>query len=160
MKKFLTKLIDRFYFPFIRKYIPIDLFRYAACGGANMVVFDWALYAVLYNFVFDRVNWDLGFVVISPHIAALLVSSPIYALTGFWLNKNIAFKESPLRESTQFFRYVMVYAVNLVISYAGLKLFVEVFHIYPTPSKILISLITIAFSFVMQKYFTFWRPKK
>lgn len=159
MKRFLTRLIDALYFPFLRKYLPRDLFRYAACGGGNLV-FDWLLYFVCYNYVFDRVNWDLGFVVISPHIAALLVSSPISALTGFWLQKNITFQASPLRSSTQLFRYILVYGVNLVINYAGLKLLVEVCHFWATPSKMAITVVTVIFSYLMQKHFTFWRPKE
>lgn len=159
MKRFLTRLIDALYFPFLRKYLPPDLFRYAACGGGNLV-FDWLLYFVCYNYVFDRVNWDLGFVVISPHIAALLVSSPISALTGFWLQKNITFQASPLRSSTQLFRYILVYGVNLVINYAGLKLLVEVCHFWATPSKMAITVVTVIFSYLMQKHFTFWRPKE
>ena len=154
MKERITRFIDWFYFPFFRKYFSPELFRYAACGGANMV-FQWLLYAVLYNFVFDKMNWDLGFVVISPHIAALLVSFPIATFTGFWLQNNVAFAGSSLREGTKFFRYLGVVAVNLLINYAGLKLLVEVLHIYPTPSKMLIDIVTVTFSFLMSKHFTF-----
>ena len=45
----ITKIVDFFYRPF-RKYVPQQLFRYAACGGGNMVL-DWVLYFVFYNFV-------------------------------------------------------------------------------------------------------------
>jgi len=159
MKEFLIRLVDWFYFPFIRKYIPQQMFRYAFCGVANLC-FEIVIYAVCYNFIFDKANWDLGFVVISPHIAALLVSSPIATLTGYWLQKNITFKTSPLRGGTQFFRYVMVYLVNLGINYVGLKLLVDVWHIYPTPSKMIVTAIAVIFSYLMQRHFTFWRPRK
>ena len=159
MQKFLTRLIDFFYFPFIRRRVPQDVFRYAACGGGNMV-FEWILYFICFHFIFDKANWDLGFVVISPHIAALLVSSPLSALTGFWLQKNITFRASPLRDATQFFRYFMVYGINLLVNYAGLKLLVDLCHFWPLPSKMAITVITVIFSYLMQKYFTFWRPKE
>lgn len=158
MKRFLTKIIDWFYLPFIRKFIPKDMFRYAACGGGNLL-FDWVLFFLLYHFVFDKMNWDLGWVVISPHIAALLVSFPISTLTGFWLQNNIAFSGSPLREHTKLLRYFMVVGVNLLINYAGLKLFVEGFHFYPTPSKMAITLVTVVVSYLSQKYFTFYKPR-
>ena len=158
MKKFLTRWINWFYFPFIRKYIPLEMFRYAFCGVGNLG-FEIVMYAVCYNFVFDKTNLDLGFKVISPHVAALLLSSPVAALTGYWLQKNITFRTSPLRGRTQFFRYVMVYLINLGINYPGVRLLVEVFGFYPTPSKMAITVVTVIFSFLMQKYFTFWRPK-
>jgi GtrA-like protein. len=51
----------------------------------------------------------------------------------------------------------MIVAVNLAINYFGLKLLVEVFGWYPTPSKICITLFTVVISFLGQKYFTFRR---
>ena len=53
----------------------------------------------------------------------------------------------------------MVYLINLGINYPGVRLLVEVFGFYPTPSKMAITVVTVIFSFLMQKYFTFWRPK-
>ena len=50
MKKFaqiLTKIIDFFHRPF-DKWISEQLFRYAACGGGNLVL-DWLLYFLIYN---------------------------------------------------------------------------------------------------------------
>ena len=49
MSKFITKIIDFFYHPF-EKWMSRQLFRYAACGGGNMVL-DWVLYFLIYNFV-------------------------------------------------------------------------------------------------------------
>ena len=43
----------------------------------------------------------------------------------------------------------------LRILYFGLKLFVELCGIYPTPSKMIITIITIVISFFGQKYFSF-----
>ena len=158
MKKILTRLVDWFYFPFLRKYIPLELFRYAFCGAVNLL-FDWFLYFICYNFIFDKLNWDVGFFVFSPHIASKLVSSPIAVLTGFWLQKNITFVASPLRDTTQLFRYLLVYAANLLINIFGIKLLVEQFGFWATPSNMAVSVVTIALSFLLQKYFTFWRPK-
>ena len=159
MKEFLTKAVDWFYFPFIRKYIPRELFRYGFCGVANLL-FDWFLYFICYNYIFDKVNWDIGIFVFSPHIASKLISSPVAVLTGFWLQKNITFKASPLRNTTQLLRYLLVYAVNLLINIVGIKLLVEQFGVWATPSNMLMTVITVIFSFLMQKYFTFWRPRK
>ncbi|MCD8186344.1 MAG: GtrA family protein [Rikenellaceae bacterium] len=159
MKGWITRCIDWFYLPIFRRWIPKELFRYGFCGAANLC-FDILLYAGCYHFLFHRTNWQLGCVVISPHIAALLISSPIATLTGFWLQKNITFKASPLRSSTQLFRYVMVYLANLTINYLGIKLLVDVLQVYPTVSKALVTVITVGFSFLMQKYFTFWRPRQ
>lgn len=150
----LTRIIDWFYPPF-RRLLPLQLFRYAACGGGNMV-FDWVLYFVLYNFV---IGHDLvylpGGLCLTPHIMSLCIVFPITLFTGFWLNKYITFTQSSLHGSRQFGRYILVVALNLLINYLGLKLCVDILGWYPTPSKMLITVVTVAVSFFGQKYFSF-----
>ena len=162
----ITKIIDFFYRPFSRWFSP-QLFRYAACGGGNMVL-DWVLYFLIYNFVIGhqllyitlpfREGLGVGFC-ITPHIATLCIVFPITLLTGFWLNKYVTFTQSNLRGSKQLMRYIAIVALNLAVNYFGLKLCVECFGWYPTPSKMIITLITIAISYFGQKYYSF-RVKK
>ena len=164
----ITKIIDFVYSPF-QKYVPKELFRYAACGGGNMVL-DWILYFLTYNFIIGHdlvylnipiVNCQLSIVnyqiCLTPHIASLCIVFPITLLTGFWLNKYVTFTQSSLRTARQLTRYILIVAVNLSVNYFGLKLLVESFGWYPTPSKIAITLFTIIISFLGQKYFTFRR---
>lgn len=151
--RFITRCIDLFYPPF-KRLIPLQMFRYAACGVGNMLL-DWVLYFLIYNFVLQHRMLNLGFVTLSSHIATLAIVFPITFLTGFYLAKYVSFTHSSLKNRTQFFRYILVAAANLLINYLGLKLFVDVCGIYPTPSKIIITLISVIFSFLSQKYFTF-----
>ena len=158
----ITKIINFFYRPFSRWFSP-QLFRYAACGGGNMVL-DWVLYFLIYNFVIGhqllyitlpfREGLGVGFC-ITPHIATLCIVFPITLLTGFWLNKYVTFTQSNLRGSKQLMRYIAIVALNLAVNYFGLKLCVECFGWYPTPSKMFITLITIAISYFGQKYYSF-----
>ena len=158
----ITKIIDFFYRPFSRWFSP-QLFRYAACGGGNLVL-DWVLYFLIYNFVIGhqllyitlpfREGLGVGFC-ITPHIATLCIVFPITLLTGFWLNKYVTFTQSNLRGSKQLMRYITIVALNLAVNYFGLKLCVECFGWYPTPSKMFITLITIAISYFGQKYYSF-----
>lgn len=159
-----TKIIDFVYSPF-QKYVPREIFRYAACGGGNMVL-DWVLYFLTYNFIIghDLVYINLPIlqssnfeICLTPHIASLCIVFPITLFTGFWLNKHVTFTQSSLHGVRQFVRYVMIVAVNLAVNYFGLKLLVETVGWYPTPSKICITLFTVIISFLGQKYFTFRR---
>ena len=159
----ITKIVDFFYRPF-RKYIPQQLFRYAACGGGNMVL-DWVLYFILYNFVVghELVYISLPFasnlspLCLTPHIMTLLIVFPMTLFTGFWLNKYVTFTQSSLRGYKQLWRYILIVIVNLLVNYFGLKLFVEICGIYPTPSKMIVTIITVIISFFGQKYFSFKR---
>lgn len=160
MRKILTqtglwiqKIIDFTYPPF-RKLMPLQLFRYGACGGAN-VIFDWVLYFFVYNFVLQHQFIYLGFVTLSPHIASLVITFPIITFSGFLLQKYVTFTASNLRGHTQLLRYLMIVLANLLINYVGLKIFVEVLHFYATPSKMIITVITVICSYIGQKKFTF-----
>lgn len=153
MHKKLEQVIDFFYPPF-RKLIPIQFFRYLACGGGNTIL-DWVLYFVFYNYVVDKQVIDFGFVAFTPHIAAFVFTFPIVFTVGFYLSRNISFQGSSLHGRVQLFRYVMVVVANIFINYICLKLFVDLLHFYPTPSKMLTTVFTTLFSYFAQKYYSF-----
>ncbi|MFT7032148.1 MAG: putative flippase GtrA [Cyclobacteriaceae bacterium] len=153
IQSFLISIIDRFYFIF-RPFMPLKIYRYAACGGSNLVL-DSVLYFVLYNFVLAKKNLDLGIVVLSPHIAALFIVFPITSITGFLLNKYISFQGSNLKSGVQLYRYVLVIMGGVVLSYACMKFFVDWMEIYPTPSRILTIVIAVIYSYKLQRSFTF-----
>ena len=81
------------------------------------MVFGWACYFLLYNFVLDKELLDLGFVAVSPHVAAMLIVFPLTFFTGFWLNRHVAFRRSPLARGTQLFRYLLSVAGSVVVNY-------------------------------------------
>ena len=165
LAQIITKIIDFFYPPF-RRIMSEQVFRYAACGGGNLVL-DWVLYFLVYNFVIGHEIVNLQFAIynsqftqaITPHIATLCIVFPITLLTGFWLQKNVTFTQSDLHSARQLFRYILIVAVNLAINYFGLKLCVETFGWYPTPSKMCITLVTVAVSYFGQKYYTFRKSR-
>ena len=136
--------------------------RYAVCGGGNMV-FDWILYFLIYNFVIGHEIVNLSLVIgrwsieqaITPHIATLCIVFPITLLTGFALQKYVTFTRSRLNSWRQLMRYILIVAVNLAVNYLGLKLCVETFGWYPTPSKMVITIVTVIISYLGQKYYTF-----
>lgn len=151
--QFITKIVDFFYQPF-QKVLPKQVFRYGACGGGNMVL-DWILYFIIYNFVIGHDLIYIGVLCLTPHIASLCIVFPITLLTGFWLNKYVTFTQSSLKSSTQLIRYISIVALNLAINYFGLKLCVEIWGWYPTPSKMAITILTVLISYFGQKYFSF-----
>lgn len=165
----LTKVIDFFYdkgtcmVPSLEKILSREVFRYACCGGGNMML-DWLLYFLIYNFVLCHqmlvipLLFSVGGleqITLSSHIAALCIVFPITLLTGFWLNKFVTFTQSTLTGWNQLFRYIIIVIINLLVNYFGLKLFVDVCGIFPTPSKMLVTFITVAISYFGQKYFSF-----
>ena len=152
-KDFILTVLGVLYFP-VRRVMPFQTFRYAACGAANMFL-DIFIYFFSYNFVLDKeiVYTPLG--AISPHIAAFLIAFIISFPTGFYLNRYIVFPGSGLTGRNQLFRYFLLVLACIFLNYFFIKLFVEQFQIYPTVSKLLTTLIVVAFSYLTQKHFTF-----
>lgn len=131
------------------------------------MVLDWILYFLIYNFVvgheivnlsFEIGNWSFE-QAITPHIAAFCIVFPITLLTGFLLQKYVTFTQSDLHGVRQLGRYTLIVAVNLAVNYFGLKLCVETFGWYPTPSKMVITIVTVVISYLGQKYYTFTKRK-
>lgn len=150
----LIRGIDLLYIPQIRKIVSRDIFGYGICGGANMVL-DTLWYFILYHYVVCEQFVDLGIVAMSPHIATLCLVFPITFFTGFWLNRHVAFRVTHLRSRRQLVRYALSVVGSIVINYVCMKLFVESFHLWPTPSKMLTTVITVVYSYLAARYFTF-----
>ena len=157
IRSLILSVVD-FFYPFFRKLMPLQTFRYAACGGFNTVL-DISLFFVSYNFILDKQPVQLGFLTIGPHIAAFLIGFMVTFPIGFYLSRYVVFQETSVRKAKQLAKYFTVVFGCLILNYAFLKLFVELFGWYPTPSKILTTVFVVAFSYVSQKNFTF-RPQQ
>ncbi|HMO60487.1 MAG TPA: GtrA family protein [Ferruginibacter sp.] len=153
MQNLITAVIDFFYPPF-KRVMPLQTFRYAACGGGN-VLLDISLYFITYNFILQKQALHLGVIAIKPHVAAFLMSLAITIPVGFLLSRYIVWTASEVRGRVQLFRYILVVLVNILLNYFFIKLFVEMLHFYPTIAKVCTTAIVIIFSYLSQKHFTF-----
>lgn len=145
--------VDTFYPPF--KYImPLQTFRYAACGGANTLL-DIILFALCYNFVVEKDNVYLRFITISPHIFSFIVAFCITFPIGFYLSRYVVWQSTQTKKRIQFFRYFLVVMACVLMNYIFLKLFIEYFGWWPTFSKVITSVIVITFSYFTQRHYSF-----
>ena len=152
----LITVVDTLYVPLIQRFVSRDVFGYALCGGVNMLL-DAIWYFVIYHYIVAERFIDLHWIVISPHITSLIIVFPITFLTGFWLNRHVAFRSDQKRVRPQLTKYALSVAGSIALNYLLMKSFVELLYIYPTPSKILTSVITALYSYIMGRYFTFKR---
>jgi len=153
VRDIVLSFIDFFHKPFA-KWIDRQTFRYLACGGSNTVL-DLIIYFVSYNYILHKEMVQLPFFDMSPHIAAFFMSFSISFPLGFLLSKYLVFQESNLKGRIQLFRYALLVSSCIVLNYVFLKFFVEICHIYPTPSKAITTAIVAVFSYITQRNFTF-----
>lgn len=152
-KNVILQIIDVFY-PLFKKIMPLQTFRYAACGGGNTAL-NILIYFVSYNFILKKQIVHLPFIAISPHIAAFIIAFLITFPIGYYLNMYVVFDDSYLRKRIQLFRYFLVVLICIFLNYIFLKLFVEKLEWYPTPSMIVTTAIVTVFSYLSQRYFSF-----
>jgi putative flippase GtrA len=149
----IISLIDFFYPPF-KRLMPLQTFRYAACGGTN-VVLDISLflpYTILF-FINKLLTLDLlPFSHILRHLFSL---SLLLFQFGFLLSKYIVWTDSSIKGHVQLFRYFVIVIMNLLMNYFFLKLFVEYLHFYPTIAKLITTVFVILFSYLSQKHYSF-----
>ena len=74
---------------------------------------------------------------------------------GFMLMRGLVFTESILRGRIQLVRYFSVAMLNILLNYVLLRLLVEYFRFYPTPSKVITTGVVIIVSYLLQRFFTF-----
>lgn len=155
MKRFFVRLVDYFYIPQIKKFVPLHTFRYAIVGGLNLAL-NSLIYFLSFHFLLRKTDTlILGFVTISAPVMAFGVTLIITSFTGFWLTRAIAFGGTKLRGRTQMFRYYQIVLLNVLINYFGIKLLVEALGFYPTPSNLLLQMVTVVVSYTGAKYYIF-----
>ena len=159
IEKVLISVIDRLYVKPISVLASREIFGYGFCGALNMSL-DIVWYFLIYHFIVAERFIDLGIVVISPHIATLFVVFPITFFTGFWLNRNVAFRVAEYKSRGQLVRYALSLVGSIVINYVCMKIFVDALHIWPTPSKLITTAVSVIYSYLAARYFTFVRESK
>jgi len=152
-RDFILPIIDFFYPPF-RRIMNLQTFRYAASGGGNMVL-GFLSYYISFKFIFHERDFHFGFYAFKAHIAALFISFIFTFPIGFFMSKYVVFSDSNLKGRVQLFRYFMICMFNLLLNYLFLKIFVEVFHIYPVMAQVMTIAIVVVFSYIAQRNFSF-----
>jgi len=153
MRNSINQFLD-FFYPIFKRFMPIETFRYAACGGINTMS-GLLVWYVCYHFVFSRMVVNLVFYSFESYTLALLVSSSYSFTLGFLLNKYVVFTSSNLKGRIQLFRYFLSFAFNLILNYFLLKCLVEKFQWDAFISQLLTTFVVIGVSYFSQKYFTF-----
>jgi putative flippase GtrA len=101
----------------------------------------------------------LGSLTIGPHIAAFLLAFLITFPIGFYLSRYVVWQETDARNRDQLGKYFIVVIGCILLNYGFLKIFVDGWGWYATPSKMLTTVFVVAFSYFSQKYYTF-KPKQ
>lgn len=146
--------VDFFYIKPLPRLVSRQIFRYALCGAVNMAL-DLVWFFLVYHYVVSEQFIRIRELVISPHVASLLIVFPITFGIGFWLNRHVVFLATEQSEVGQLFKYALSVVGSLFLNYICIKFFVETCGVWPTPAKALTTMVCVAYSYLAGRYFTF-----
>ncbi|RZK67007.1 MAG: GtrA family protein [Pedobacter sp.] len=153
MRKAILSFIDFFYPPF-KRFISLHNFRYLATGGSTFVL-GLVVFYLAYNYLFLTEEVKVLAMTLKRNTMALIVEFAIVIPYSFLLNKYVIFTHSEVKSRTQLFRFLNLQFINMLLNYVLLKFFVEMLGIYPTISRLVVSVGIAGFSYLYQHYFTF-----
>lgn len=110
---------------------------------------------IAYNYLLEKSTLHVGNIIISGHIASFMMSFIVTFPTGFYLSRYVVFQETSVTKREQLGKYFIVVFGCILLNYIFLKIFVDSFGWYPTPSKILTTVFVVLFSYYSQRNFTF-----
>jgi putative flippase GtrA len=153
----LISIIDFFHPPF-KKWIPVETFRYIACGG-GVTVLGLVIYFLAYNYMFSTDKVQIASFQVARYIAAYIVSFVVSFPVGFFLNKFVVFQKSHLKGRVQLFRFATLQGINIGLNYTLLHFFAGWCGFWATPSQTLTTFLIAVFSYFFQRHISF-RTKK
>lgn len=134
--------------------MPLQTFRYAACGGVNTLL-DIGVFSFSFYYLFHQQPIVLPFYTLKCFTASLIVAFCVSFPTGFVLMRYLVYPESNLRRRVQLFRYLVQVLTCIFLNYILMYLFYEMYHIPAVIAKVMTTFMVVAFSYTSQKHFTF-----
>jgi putative flippase GtrA len=155
LRHIIVGAIDFFHRP-VARWIPTQTFRYLACGGSNTVL-NIALYHIFLNFVLRHQDFHIyGPIKITAIVAAWIIAQSISFPAGFIMSRHIVFPESNLHGRVQLFRYALITATFILLSYVLIRAFAVCMPgINETIRYVFVCLVTTVLSYISQRKFTF-----
>lgn len=145
--------IDFFYPPF-KRLISLHNFRYLISGGSAAAVGILA-YVIAFKYIFLTPETTFLGMVIKRNTAALIVDFAIAIPYSFMMNRYVIFTHSEVRGRIQLLRFLNLNFINGLLTIVLIKFFIEILHIYPTVSKVIVTVLIAGFSYLYQHYITF-----
>lgn len=148
-------IIDFFYKPFSR-FIPIQTFRYLACGGSNTVLNILLDFIAFHYIAHEQDVHIIGSINIAPEVFAWIIAFAISFPAGFIMSRHIVFPESNLHGRIQLFRYALTTVTFILLTYVLIKVFAFALPwVHQSVRYTFICILTAVLSYISQRKFTF-----
>lgn len=157
IRKAILAIVDAFY-PLFRKFMPLQTFRYAACGGGNMIL-DVAVFTYINNYIFHQQVVYIGPFAFKSFVVSFVISFCLTFPIGFYLSRYVVWQQTDAKKRIQIFRYLIVVAACVGLNYILLNFFTLELKWWPLPSKLITTVVVVLFSYLTQRNFSFRATK-
>jgi putative flippase GtrA len=137
-----------------------NVFRYFVAAGTATVVDLTVYYLVFHHVFYGEMFLKFNTFEISIPSICLIVSFSCGLVTNFTISKYFVFKDSQLKTSTQFMRFLIVAVLILLANITFMNFLIKIVGIFPTISRAISAVIIGLFSFILHKAFSFKTEKK
>ena len=153
MRQAILAFIDFFHPPF-KKFISQHNFRYLATGGSTWVL-GILIYTISFKYLFLKEETVILSFSLKRETAALVADFMFVIPYSFLMNRYVIFTHSQVRGRIQLLRFLNLNFINILLTYVLQKFFIEIMNVYPTISRVIVSVLIAGFSYLYQHYFTF-----
>ena len=146
-----------FYTP-VKRFLPFQVYTYLACGAANTFL-NIVLFAFFYQVILPQPGFYIGNLLFASYTISLVIAFMLTVPTGFWFNKNFAFRQEEdapgTKGKTQGIKYFLVVLQGLLSDYLIMVCLILYCHLHPTLAKIISTVVVLSLNYLLQKHFTF-----
>ena len=153
MREIILACIDFFHPPF-KRFISQHNFRYLVTGGSSAAL-GILIYAISFKYLFPKPETEILGMVFKRDTVALIIDFAVVIPYSFLMNRYVIFTHSEVRGRIQLLRFLNLNFINILLTTILLKFCVEIMGIYPTVSRVLVTILIAGFSYLYQHYFTF-----
>lgn len=153
IRKTVLAVVD-FFYPLFKRFMPLQTYRYAACGGVNMI-FDIAVFTYINTYMLQQKVVYIGPFAFKSYVVAFVISFCLTFPVGFYLSRYVVWQQTETKKRIQIFRYFLIVAACVGLNYILLNVFIQEFHWWPFVSKLVTTVIVVVFSYLTQRNFSF-----
>lgn len=139
---------------YLQRAINNKLLRFFLSAGIATLI-DVIIYFLIINYIIDHQRVYISEYSASAHTFSLCISYSCGVVVNFILTKYAVFSESEVAGRRQFRRFALIAFLGFFANYGLLRVFVEIFGLYPTISRIISALSLGVASYYIHKLFTF-----
>jgi putative flippase GtrA len=138
----------------VKKLLKNQVARFVFSAGSGFLV-DISVFYLFYHNLLVQKTYNIFSFTVRNSTASLAISFFLGVVVNFLITRYLVFYESKSSSSKQFFRFVSVAILGFFANLGVIKIFIQVFDMYPPVARILAALSLFFASYFVHKVFSF-----